>query len=248
MTKISKELGQKYSEQYAGEEDDWRLIGARGKADNIINLSPGLSPDSKVLDVGSGDGSVLYWLDKFQFCENVLSLEISQSGIEKIRNLNLNSITGIAQFDGYKIPFEDNSFDLALCSHVIEHVEYPRMLIREIVRVSKQQIFEVPIDFSFRVDRKVRHFLSYGHINIYTPQTFRFLLQSEGLDILQFQNTNYEREVFYRIIQNKSFPAKFVGHLKRVVWRILPFLMTIKPNATTVRTQKSENPIPLMTI
>jgi len=33
------------------------------------------------------------------------------------------------------------------------------------------------------VDTRMKHFLDYGHINMYTPTLVRFLLQSEGLVI-----------------------------------------------------------------
>ena len=67
----------------------------------------------------------------------------------------------IKQFDGYNLPYDDNQFDLAICSHVVEHVEHPRKLLSEIKRISKNQVFEIPIDFSLRVDRRFKHFNSW---------------------------------------------------------------------------------------
>jgi len=159
---------------------------------------------------------------------------------------NLETVKEIQLFDGYELPFEDDFFDVSICSHVIEHVEFPRTLIREISRVSKEQIFEVPIDFSFKVDKKVRHFLSYGHINIYSPQTFRFFLMSESLDIINYHNSIYEEKVFDYLYKDKSFFFKLKHKLKRSAWKMIPFLMRLKPNAITVRTQKSANPIAIM--
>ena len=243
--KIDEQIKDKYNSQYDSGMEEWRKLGGEEKALNIIDICHG-EKYTKVLDVGSGDGGVLYWLDKNNFCENITSLEISESGIEKIKDKNLASIKNVVLFDGYKIPFEDNSFDLATCSHVMEHVEFPRTLIREIVRVSKNQVFEVPIDFSLKVDQKVAHFLSYGHINIYSPQTFRFLLQTEGLKILNFKNTLYNKKIFAFMNRDKSFGYKLKMNVKRLLWNTFPFLMNIKPNATTVRTTKSGNSISIM--
>jgi len=114
------------------------------------------------------------------------------------------------------------------------------------VRVSKVQVFEVPIDFSFKVDRKVDHFLSYGHINIYTPQTFRFLLQTEGLDILAFKNSLYNKKIFAFMNKDKSAIHKLKMQIKRLLWNSIPALMNIKPNVTTVRTTKSGKTISIM--
>lgn len=38
-------------------------------------------------------------------------------------------------FDGRQIPFEDSSFDLILCTEVLEHAEDPDKLVREMNRV-----------------------------------------------------------------------------------------------------------------
>ena len=48
---------------------DWRLIGAKGKSKNIVTLCENncIKP-IKILEVGAGEGSILYWLDKMNFC------------------------------------------------------------------------------------------------------------------------------------------------------------------------------------
>ena len=38
-------------------------------------------------------------------------------------------------FDGRRLPFEDSSFELVYCKQVLEHVEHPRELLAEVVRV-----------------------------------------------------------------------------------------------------------------
>ncbi len=84
---------------------------------------------------------------------------------------------------------------MAYCSHVIEHVEHPRILLREIKRVSRYQVFEIPLDYAIGVDQSVERFLAYGHINIYTPSLFKFLLKSEGYEIIDELLTHADQEV-----------------------------------------------------
>lgn len=44
----------------------------------------------------------------------------------------------------YNLPFEDQQFDTVLCSHTIEHVDYPRRFDRELRRVAKEVVYVLP--------------------------------------------------------------------------------------------------------
>lgn len=69
---------------------------------------------------------------------------------------NLEYITGDlispwadVKMDVHKIPFEDNTFDVVICNHVLEHVQDDYKVMREFFRVMKPGgwgIFQVPID------------------------------------------------------------------------------------------------------
>ena len=116
------------------------------------------------------------------------------------------------QFDGYRLPYADKFFDLAVLSHVLEHVEYPRALLREIRRVAGYLAIEVPCDYAPGADARVEHFLSYGHIDLYTPTLLRFLLRSEGFRVLKDRLTRMTLDVVeYSYFQNsrrrRTLPA-----------------------------------------
>jgi ubiquinone/menaquinone biosynthesis C-methylase UbiE len=44
----------------------------------------------------------------------------------------------------YKLPFETGQFDTVLCSHTIEHVDYPDRFFKELQRVGKQVTIVIP--------------------------------------------------------------------------------------------------------
>lgn len=67
---LSSSLQNVYDQQYANSDAQWREIGARQKADDIVNLCKKYD-FKKVLDVGAGDGAVLQELDKRQFTDNL---------------------------------------------------------------------------------------------------------------------------------------------------------------------------------
>lgn len=238
---VSNTIQEAYSNQYDESIIAWRTNAAKYKAKNIVDLAKTISFDS-VLEVGSGEGSILYWLSQWEFSKNLNAIEISKSGIELIRSKNIRYLHDVLLFDGYKIPYPDNHFDLVICSHVMEHVEHERVLLREIKRVSKYQIFEVPIDFSFYVDKKIKHFLAYGHINIYTPSLFRFLLKSENFQILKDKCYLYEDEVL-RFTHKNDKPGFFVQKIKNSILRFFPYLLGIKPNSYAVLTTDSDQPL-----
>ncbi len=183
IDKVGKTLQSAYDEMYTDDISEWRELGGRHKAQNILSVSEGKS-FSSVLECGAGEGSILEALDKSGVFPELYAVEISDSGIEQIRKRNIASVAELRKFNGYEIPYPDKKFDMAYCSHVIEHVEHPRLLLRELGRVSKYQVFEIPLDYSVGADTNIQQFLSYGHINIYTPTLFRFLLKSEGYEVL----------------------------------------------------------------
>ncbi|WP_285009929.1 class I SAM-dependent methyltransferase [Pedobacter faecalis] len=183
MAIVTDNLVDAYNDFYDGSQAEWRMLGAKSKAQNIIDVCRGFKP-AKVLEVGAGDGSILHYLNEWGFGEELYALEIADSGVAAIKHRNLNRLREAHSFDGYNIPYAEEQFDLVILSHVLEHVEHERMLIRELKRVAKHILIEVPLDYRFNVDQRMKHFLDYGHINMYTPTLIRFLLQSEGLNIV----------------------------------------------------------------
>jgi ubiquinone/menaquinone biosynthesis C-methylase UbiE len=232
---VADKLSEFYTHQYNDSMTVWRTSGAKGKARNIIELAKDLNP-ANVLEVGCGEGSILKWLSDWSFCTDMYGVDISQSGVNATKAKQIQNVKDIVLFDGYKIPYPDNHFDLVICSHVMEHVEHERVLLKEIKRVSRHQIFEVPIDFSFYVDKKLTHFLDYGHINIYTPALFRFLLGSEKFTIVKSKCSFYDLDVLrLSFKENASGLMKF--RIKNFIVKSIPYLRGIKPNSYAVLTR-----------
>ncbi len=205
MQELGAEVKRAYENQYDASSVVWREASGRLKAENIAGIlkKNGLTPQS-ICEVGCGEGSILNWMGKMQVGKDLYGLEISTSAIEMAKGKNIPNVVEIKPFDGYEIPYPDGSFDLAVCSHVIEHVEHPRLLLREIKRVSKFQYFEVPIDFSLTVDRKLEHYLGYGHINIYTPPLFRFLIRSEKFEVLDDTHVFISDDILKLMFKGKT--------------------------------------------
>src|SRR5690606_25334743 len=78
------------------------------------------------------------------------------------------------------LPFEDNSFDVILCNHVLEHITDDTKAMQELYRVMKvggMGIFQIPQDLSRNTtfeddsitDKKERSriFGQYDHVRVY---------------------------------------------------------------------------------
>ena len=108
---------------------------------------------------------------------------------------NLNYITAdlyspIADVkaDICNLPFENNSFDIVFCNHVLEHIEDDKKAMSELFRVLKpggMGIFQIPQDLTrdttyedFSItkpeDRK-KHFGQYDHVRVYGKDYFNKL-------------------------------------------------------------------------
>jgi len=76
-----------------------------------------------------------------------------------------NSPIADVHFDLHKAPFENDSFDVVFCNHVLEHVEDADQCMKELYRIMKPGgwgIFQVPIDMSRAT--------TYEDKNIVSPQ------------------------------------------------------------------------------
>jgi len=104
-----------------------------------------LPAKSKVLDVGCGEGRHIFGsLHEYTdvYCigldHDIHSLDRCKEGLEFFKELD-SGATVFLQGSVYKLPFEDNSFDLVICSEVLEHLEDYHAAIDEIYRVLKPE-------------------------------------------------------------------------------------------------------------
>src|SRR5580765_713243 len=142
--RISDHLKKNYEDYYEEGDSEWRRLGAIDKVDNIISLCGDL-PHNSILEIGAGEGSILSRLSELNFGNQLYALEISPSGVETIKNKGISRLVECNVFDGYHLPYDDNKIDMAILSHVVEHVEHPRQLLYEASRVAKYVFVEVPL-------------------------------------------------------------------------------------------------------
>jgi SAM-dependent methyltransferase len=85
------------------------------------------------------------------------------------------------QVDGGLLPFNDGSFDTAMCVEVLEHIDDPHAFLAEIRRVSRRLLVSVPnielVSYLAPFQVVPWHMLEGDHKNFFTRWGLRGLLQ-----------------------------------------------------------------------
>ncbi len=97
--------------------------------------------DATVCDCGIGTAAFSLALAQIENQLNVTGVDISPQMLLTARqNLQQARINAkVTQANIVKLPFADNSFDLVIAAHILEHLPEPIVGLREIVRVLKPQ-------------------------------------------------------------------------------------------------------------
>ena len=100
-----------------------------------------IKPNSKVLDIGCGDGELLYYL-KHKKNVDGRGMELSHTQVSKALIKGLSVIHGNAEHDLAIYP--DNSFDYAVLSQTIQATHNPPKILLEMLRIAKYGIVSLP--------------------------------------------------------------------------------------------------------
>lgn len=90
-----------------------------------------LGPGVKVLDLGCGRGGVMERLHPL--ADLTVGVDADMASLREHRAQDISRVQAMAE----KLPFPSDSFDLVICSWVLEHLTEPEKAFREIARVLK---------------------------------------------------------------------------------------------------------------
>jgi SAM-dependent methyltransferase len=184
------ELQRFYDECYsaAGDEGDlygrWRRHSAVGKADHVLALARREGgPMARIVDVGCGDGSLLDELARRGFGTVRDGFEITGAAAAIARDRP--GVTSAATFDGARLPVADGAYDLAILSHVLEHVHEPGAVLAEAMRAARSAVIEVPLEAnaSARRPAKRAHAEEIGHLHAFSRGAMRGIVARAGFRV-----------------------------------------------------------------
>ncbi len=163
--------------------------------------------------------------------KKVLHMAPEQCFLSRFKKLNHEYITAdidspIADVkaDIVNLPFTDNSFDVVLCNHVLEHIQDDTKAMKELFRVMKKGgmgIFQVPQDLNRDVTfednsitdpkERAKIFGQYDHVRVYGRDYFD-KLRSVGFKV---EEVNYSQKISselssrYRLMEGELLPVVF---------------------------------------
>jgi methionine biosynthesis protein MetW len=97
--------------------------------------------NSRVLDVGCGDGNLLLHLKKNKKVDG-RGIEIDQKKVQESVAKGLAVIEGDAEKD--LISYPNNSFDFAILNQSLQQFYDPRKVMNELLRIAKKAIITIP--------------------------------------------------------------------------------------------------------
>ena len=100
-----------------------------------------IAPSSKVLDLGCGEGELLYYLQnrKQALCSGI---EKNEAKVAKCIEKGLSVIQG--DINNEVADFMDNAFDYVILSQTLQQVYQPSILLKSLLRIGKKSVVSFP--------------------------------------------------------------------------------------------------------
>ncbi|OLE74418.1 hypothetical protein AUG19_08735 [archaeon 13_1_20CM_2_54_9] len=138
-------------------------------------------PVGRALDLGCSSGNYSPYLGP-----DVVGLDLDLAALRRATGRNIQAIRSDAN---QPLPFKDGAFGFVFCSHLIEHVESPIHLLKEVHRVLKDGgllILGFPIEAAIVRSFGDHYFDDHqGHLYSFSPSGIRKLLARTQFSVIR---------------------------------------------------------------
>ncbi|MDI2112807.1 methionine biosynthesis protein MetW [Commensalibacter nepenthis] len=100
-----------------------------------------IKPQSKILDIGCGDGSLIDYLCRDHQCD-ARGIELDMAYVTQCVGKGLPVIQGNADFDLQHYP--TNGFDYVVLSRTLQAVNHPKEVLQQMLRIGRHAIVSFP--------------------------------------------------------------------------------------------------------
>jgi len=202
----------------------WRALGARSKAAHAVALCAraGLAP-ALAVEIGCGDGALLEALSRAWPGAALDGFELSEPAIEIARERSIPRAGRLEAYDGAHVPAADDAYDLAVLSHVVEHIPDPAPVLAEAARVARHVLVEVPLEANRSAARPAKRAEAarIGHLHAFDRAAVDALVRGAGLrPVAELSDPlPYEHHAFFAT--SRVRPA-VKWALRTAAWRAAP--------------------------
>jgi ubiquinone/menaquinone biosynthesis C-methylase UbiE len=165
-----------------------------------------ISGDDVVLDAGCGEGGVV------AFCArrgaHIIAVDMHQGTLDKARELLSTTAARKLEFHcsaADKLPVADGVASRILCTEVLEHVEDPARVIRELYRVGQPgalYLFSAPETLGEALLKNVgpeSYFRAPNHVRVFDREAFAEVIKAGGLEIVSHTMTGFFWSVWWAL-------------------------------------------------
>lgn len=168
-----------------------------GRSDYAI-ISELIEPDTKVLDLGCGDGGLLAWLAENKGVDG-RGIEISSARVQRAISSGVTAYQG--DIDQGLADYPDQTFDYIILSQTLQETRRPLKVLTDILRVARRAVVAFPNFGHWRV--RVAHLVSgrapktalFPH-EWYESPNIHFLTVEDFEDLARREGWTVERRIF----------------------------------------------------
>jgi SAM-dependent methyltransferase len=147
----------------------------------LINFLKDKNPEKlSILELGAGDGFSSRMIIRALKPKRYVATDFSEEGVKKIKRLGIEA----RQTDATNLKsFKDNSFDMVCCFNLMHHVDNPRKMAQEMLRVTRRYFLLCEAN-TLSVPRKLLELTPRNrraNENSYKPCTYKKFFESNSL-------------------------------------------------------------------
>lgn len=159
----------------------WNIKNASMRNEWIIQKIKEIPAGSRILDAGAGNMPYKKYCQHLSYVSQDFG-EYDDSACDVgLQNSEWHSKRVNIISDIVDIPVKDNSFDIILCSEVLEHIKNPNKVLEEFARIIKKDgILLLTAPFC-----SITHMAPYYYTNGFSEYWYKDNLQEQGFKILE---------------------------------------------------------------
>jgi len=177
-----------------------------------------IEPDSKVLDLGCGEGDLLHFLKQNKRVAGT-GIELVEAKVARCIEKGLSVVQGDINTEVQD--YADNTFDYVILSQTLQQVYEPADLIRSLLRIGKRGIVSFP-NFSFLSVRLQLLATGYAPITRQLPYEWYDTPNIRVITIKDFRK--FSKEVGFKIIKETAIYTQRQDRSGKIV-NFLPSLL-----------------------